>query len=185
MKEKTIKTIANVTGFVAGLVTEVVVTKLLCAHIPAKEVRGVVSKLVTAAGVGVLSWFVGCKVDDYVHDFTIDAAYEIENLKSDIEKKLNEVIDNTEENTKLEDEEAYITVEKDSDKKAVDKKACRYCMPHGFIVKTGDFVSCVSHVCDIPKGAMYWASGSIRNHLSIIKNGMIWEVRVPRPIIRT
>ena len=100
MKEETIKTIANVTGFVAGLATEVVVTNLLCAHIPAKAVRGVVSKLVTAAGVGVLSWFVGCKVDDYVHDFTIDAAYEIENLKSDIEKKLNGGIDNTEENTK-------------------------------------------------------------------------------------
>lgn len=108
MKEKTIKTIANVTGFVAGLATEVVVTNLLCAHIPAKAVRGVVSKLVTKAGVGVLGWFVGCKVDDYVNDFIIDTAYEIENLKSDIEKGLNMDADNTEVDSSVSDDKLDI-----------------------------------------------------------------------------
>ena len=100
MKEETIKKIANVTGIVAGIAADLAVANLLSAHVSAKAVRGVVTNCVMSVGIEVVSWFVGCKVADHVSEFAIDTAHEIEDLKSDIKKKLNGGIDNTEENTK-------------------------------------------------------------------------------------
>lgn len=198
MKEETIKTIANVTGFVAGLASEVVITKLLCAHIPAKAVRGVVSKWVTKAGVGVLSWFVGCKVDDYVNDFIIGAAYEIENLKSDIKKKLDEGIDNTEENTKevdfSENEDnndeddvspiTYFEFAKYGDKDVAEKSLSRF-IGHlrGFMaydIVTGK-VRHLLHLNELNLNEIYWVASLVNDFAKLVNVGDEWALLLPKP----
>lgn len=198
MKEKTIKTIANVTSFVAGLAAEVVITKLLCAHIPAKAVRGVVSKWITKTGVGVLSWVVGCKVDDYVNDFIIDTAYEIENLKSDIKKKLNEGIDNTEENTKevdfSENEDnndeddvspiSYFEFAKYGDKDIAEESLSRF-IGHlrGFMaydIVTGK-VRHFLNLNELNPNEIYWVASLVNDFAQVVNVGDEWALFLPKP----
>lgn len=192
MKEKTIKTIANVTGFVAGLATEVVITKLLCAHIPAKAVRGVVSKWITKTGVGVLSWFVGCKVDDYVNDFIIGAAYEVEDIKNTVKAKISEaaeeiddIIDEpTAEETDDTDDEDCIYIAT-SDKATANKYLKRF-VGHlnGFIkynIRTGK-VSHMSNIESINDGEMCWPASLLNDFAHIIRHMNTWVIKVPRPL---
>lgn len=198
MKEKTIKTIANVTGFVAGAAAEVVIAKLLCAHIPAKAVRGVVSKWITKAGVGVLSWFVGCKVDDYVNDFIIGTAYEIEDIKNTVKAKISEAADEVEESEEIDDiideptaeetddtdDEEYIYIAT-SDKATANKYLKRF-VGHlnGFIkynIRTGK-VSHMSNIESINDGEMCWPASLLNDFAHIIRHMNTWVIKVPRPL---
>lgn len=198
MKEKTIKTIANVTSIVAGFAAEMVVTNLLFAHIPAKAVRGVISKCVTTVGIEVLSWVVGCKVADHVNDFIIGTAYEIENLKTDIKKKLNEDIDNTEENTKevdfSENEDnsdegdvspiTYFEFAKYGDKDVAEKSLSRF-IGHlrGFMaydIVTGK-VRHFLNLNDLNPNEIYWAASLVNDFAQVVNVGDEWALFLPKP----
>lgn len=195
MKEETIKKIANVTGIVAGFAAEMVITNMLYAHIPAKAVRGVVSKCVTTVGVGVLSWFVGCKVDDYVYDFTIGTAYEIENLKSDIEKKLSKRNDeNTKEVDFSENEDnndeddvsptSYFEFAKYRDKDIAEESLSRF-IGHlrGFMaydIVTGK-VRHVLNVNELNPNEIYWLASLVNDFAQVVNVGDEWALLLPKP----
>jgi len=202
MKEETIKTIANVTGIAAGAAAEAVISSLLRAHIPAKAVRGVVfkcvTKCVTTVGIGVLSWVVGCKVADHVTDFTIGIAYEVEDIKSDIKKKLNGGIDNTEENTKEvdssenednDDEDdvspiTYFEFAKYGGKDIAEESLSRF-VGHlrGFMAYdtvTGK-VRHLLNLNDLNPNEIYWVASLVNDFAQVVNVGDEWALFLPKP----
>lgn len=198
MKEETIKTIANVTGFVAGLAAELVVNTALCAVIPSGTVRTFARKLVATIGVSTTAWVVGCKVSDYVCDAVIGLAEEVEDIKNTVKAKISEAADEVEESEEIDDiideptaEETDDTDDEDciyiatGDKATANKYLKRF-VGHlnGFIkynIRTGK-VSHMSNFKSINDGEMCWPASLLNDFAHVIRHMNTWVIKLPRPL---
>lgn len=192
MKEETIKTIANVAGFVTGMAAELVVSTALCAIIPSGTVRTFARKLITKIGVSTTAWVVGCKVSDYVCDAVIGLAEEVEDIKNTVKAKISEAADEiddindepTAEETDDTDDEDCIYIAT-CDKATANKYLKRF-VGHlnGFIkynIRTGK-VSHMSNIKSINDGEMCWPASLLNDFAHIVRHMNTWVIKLPRPL---